>query len=637
MADGIHSIPLPENPSTSKLLQQRFNDVAKELKVGLEWKDSATDPLQVNVEELTVDQSQWGKYAVTQKTPTAYTPALRETVLKVLQTVEAQRLSRLSAAVENYEFFTVKVPVHLLTKVEQHAVELFAEKVKPLINKIEARQQRPDVAALQDYISLYGDPIAQQMMAHTPYNSCLGGANAFDPICSPVAYFPDKPLFNGMISSDITEEEFKNLNKTLPKDAEELRPTTVLEKHDGKIVAIPLPKHPAFVEDHLQLATELEAIAKLQEGKQHLDPALVKQLKAWATFFRTGTAKDEAIAAQATIDAGESKSLLRVHIGPSESYWKDNCKFPYLMQVGVKDPKIAATLSKNAKRFLAIEASLSTIPNYQPRKISTRGGFADAIYQAVIGGFMESFAVTAPAGNNFPNYAGYHAQGSNRFILLEALLSGRAGSVASKLSNEDTTKWDLQTSVLEQVTDHESGHLLGPQRDHITPSGEKMGVVFGDDWGSADEPKADLIPIVIARLLQQEPQTPEVAADIWRRVRAHFAFTLGKYPGKAAFATGQLHDHGFGKMLQAGYFLKEGAMTLVDTKDGKRLAIHDELWVKAGDALCRKIMAFEAAGDLKGFLAFAKEMVDAIPDEADKLIIEANKGNKWRFIKRELE
>lgn len=580
------------------------------------------------------------RYGAHTDSPTVFNDALIADVKKVLQGVETDRLNK----VENSALFNKRVsyraPLDRLTPVERRAAELFVSKVKPLIQRIEARQQDPNIDGHRQWLAHYGDYYSKVIFQRIQRDTCAGLAG-FDPTCSLFPYFPDQPAINGMIDPTIAMEEFQRLGKTLSADAEALRPTTVLKKNsDGKIETVPLPLHPAYRKDHLALAAALEEIARLRVNGQVLDPMLQTQLRAWARFFRSGKARDEAVAAQATIDGGDGGGSLRVHIGPSESYWPDNTKFPYALMVGVRDQELRDRLKAGATTFAQLEASLTNIPHYQPRALSVRGGFADPVYQIVIAGFLETFPVADPIGYNFPNYSGYKAVGGNRFIVLERAQYITHDDFQSyyALTGEPISDWDPQRAAIDFTVRHESGHLLGVQRDHVTPSGKRMGASFGRHWGSADEPKADLVGVLDAQMHRSDG--PEGERNFQAALRYFAAKLLGAgYKGKRPFHAEKLDDipltdHVFGITMTTAYFFRTGVFRFDEAS--KKIRIDYAAMPNASGDLLRKIIAFQAAGDLAGYLQFAVDCAKSVPDEADRMILEANKNRKFLFIERHL-
>ncbi len=635
--DGSQTCSLPEDPQPSIRLRKRFNDVAKELGIGLEWTKDDQDFLVVNPDEVLVKSEFLAKYGLKEKILTLFNPQLTRDIRNIFSEVERQRLDAVNKSALIHKRISYRAPLENLNKAEQKAVELFQAKVKSPLSRIEARQHDPHAPELNDYMVDHGDYYSKILFSRFHKDNCAGPFVA-DEKCSLFPFFPDQAPINGMIAPTISMEEFQALGAKLPVNAEELRPTTILSKDaQGKIISTPIPLDAAFKSDHLELAKALDEIASLSIGGDHLDPGLSSQLKKWAQFFRTGDAQDEAAAAQATIDAGESGGMLRVHLGPSESYWDDNTKFPYLLQVGVRDPKLVAELAHGKGTFLELEKSLSDIQNYKPRELSSRGGFADPIYQAITGGFIESFPIREPAGNNFPNYEGYKIEGSNRFILLDALLPAISGTktVMGRLFDEDFSKWNAEKYIIRDVVDHESGHLLGPQRGHITPSGQKMGAVFGKHWGSADEAKADLTASQRVRVDYEAGRLSEAEAkNYWR---ASMSFHMGnRYKGKAAFDSDKLTDHYYGHMIQVGQYFKTGALTLVSVHGEKKLHIDYKKMSEVSTALWRTIISFQASGNLEGFLKLGKTLVASIPEEADKMILEAGKDQPISFVERHL-
>lgn len=637
---GVVLFELPKDPALLKPSQRfmaEFNRVGAAF--GLSWQDQ-TNPLVVDSFELTIAPEFRGKYGLTgDSNPKLFTPALRADVETILRQVETERQAQVKEGQESVDWIKYQAPLHFLRPVEQVAVRLIHGELEPLISQISARQFTPDAPALAAYMAQNGGALEKEIFAMALRDSCSGKqADVTGSTCSLFPFFPDRPALNGMIRrEDVnTAETFSKWGATLASGSEELRPTTVLEP--GKVV--PLPLHPDYKEDHQAAALVLDKLAALQVNGEGLDPLLQQQFLAWAKFFRTGSAADEAAAVQATIDAGESESLLRVHLGPSESYWADNTKFPYLLQVGIVDPRLREKLTKGKKDFLMLEAALTGIPHYQPRELHTRGGFADPMYQPVTGGFVKSFMMVEVAGNNFPNYEPYSEEfgvtGSNRFIILEVLETQVAPlkEGLGRLLDEDVSDLDVRTGLIDLVVDHESGHLLGPQRGHVVPNGQKMGGVFGANWGHADEPKADLTRDAKA-YLQRKKLGPKARRDI---VLVSFGFHLGsRYKGKKNFSP-TLFPHYFGHLVELGYFFKSGAVSLVTGKDGaQKIHVDCDKYLASAYDLWRTIIGFQAAGDVKGYLDFASEMAAQIPDEADQMILAAKQGSKLVKFLRHVE
>lgn len=464
-----------------------------------------------------------------------------------------------------------------------------------------------------------------------------------DAACSLFPFYPDQPPLNGMIDPAITKssEEFGALVKQWKPQDPRLRATTLLSKNGkGEIIATPIVSHPAYKKDHEELVKALLEISGLNVGGDRLDPKVQKQLLAWVKFFKTGTDQDEANAVQATIDAGEAGGNLLVNLGPAESYWDDQVKLSYLLQVGVKDPSMQARFGRQSALFQTLENSLTGIANYQPRKLSSRGGFANPMYQAVTGGFWETFSVREPIANSYPNHDYSTVEGSNRFISMEGTeaAAGQIKIAIGRLLDEDVSSWDAQKLFTELVVDHESGHLLGPQTQHVIPNVGKVGVVFGPHYMSSEEAKADLTAAVTTRLLYQRG---ELKWDqVRERVQANLAMSMSnRYKGKAAFANG-LQAHYYGHMMEVGYWFQNGALTLVEVErnGAKEKRIHPdyEKMLESSWNLWRTLVQFQASGDVNGFTALGTTAVTHIPDEADAMILKANADLPMFFIERHL-
>lgn len=179
---------------------------------------------------------------------------------------------------------------------------------------------------------------------------------------------------------------------------------------------------------------------------------------------------------------------------------------------------------------------------------------------------------------------------------------------------------------------HESGHLLGPQRSHITPSGIPMGLVFGSDWGSAEEPKADLNVIeMIARRAQDGTLTQ---AEKRTHLEAATNILLSFYPGKRLFEEGKASDHYYGYLLQTGYLLQQGA---IQPLENGRLHIDAERVQSASHELYRKLITFQSLGQRDEFLAFGRSVIGSIPDSVDAQILKAQGEYRPYFIDHQVD
>jgi hypothetical protein len=621
-------------PYASARYRDVFNRKAEDMGFAFRWVKDDRNFNAIDADELQLNAAAAQKYGVA-AVPARFTAELADDVHSVLEAVEQDRLTLVEASALYHKRYPYRAPLELLSPPERRAADILEREAKPLINRINARQNHPQADAQSDWVKLHGDYYSKIMLSRFHYDECAGPIDR-DPGASLLPTLPDRPAINGMIAADISGPEFAKYVASQTPDSEGLRPTTLLS-HDasGAIVATPLPQHPSFRGDHQALAGIFERVAALAVDGQQLDMGLQRQLRAWAQYFRTGTAADEKAAAQATIDAGETGGALRLHVGPSESYWPDNIKFPYLMTIGIRDPGMTDQLRQWRDVFPQVEQSLADVPHYQPRELSTRGGFADPMYQITTAGFLESYGGREPRGANYPNYS-YGAQGSNRFILMETLppLVRDCNAMADRLLDESLSidaVQNLDDNVVLFATGHESGHLVGPQRDHVTPSGQREGVAFGARWGSAEEPKADLTALELAYTRARLGQIDETEKR--ELMQASVLFAMALYPGKAETLAGSVSDHPFGYAMELGYYFQSGALSL---NEAGKIHLDFVALEKSSHELWKKIIGFQAAGDVDGFMKFANDAVAAVPDTVDAALLEQQKSMHQYFIERHM-
>lgn len=647
---GITLFPLPSDPAPSANFRAQFNAIAGPkteqnpdgLDLGIEWTSDRKNPLAVDAKELRIAADKLNAYGATAATPTNYTVQLQHAVTAVLQKLEAKRRERVQAGIASVDWVIVPVATDQLTPAERTAARQIVERVFPIVDRVNARENDPRNPAYTAWMKQNGAEYAggasMRVYARMQRGVCPGIPAGFNPACSTLPFFPENPPINGMIDPKISAKEFKALAKKLSATApgdELLRPSTIITKQrGGKYLAVPTPLHPAYRADFQAMASELTAVATLPD----LDAAFANQCRALAQYFRTGSAQDEARAAQATIDAGDSRSNLRMELFPSESYWSDNTKFPLLGMVGVRDRNMQQTLDLIKSVWPTLETKIfSGIPHFTPRAtVSARGGVADVVRQLATAGYLRSFPVQ-PAGWNFPNYQQYAKrwalEGSNRYVAVDTLEQSVDSivTIAQRMLGKTLEPKHIIQYLALFVGAHEAGHLLGVLRDHITPSGVPLGTAFGDHWAQAEEPKADLLVLAIARLLKEEGKLDAAAYHSIVEISSLriFGRMYGDRGNKKTFFAKNIQDHLFGAVMTAGYGFQQKAYRW----DGAKIIIDDDAVAAAGEALLRKIVTFQAAGDVDGFMQFATDCVTAIPDAADAEL--SKRPNRFCLIEQQ--
>ncbi|MCP5463404.1 MAG: hypothetical protein H7A33_00075 [Deltaproteobacteria bacterium] len=641
---SVVSLPALEESKPSELFRQRFNEVSEELKYGLKWVSDDSNYLRVDLNEIEIAEGHKLTYlAYGDKGDEALSEKLLTKNIKaVLLEVESQRQKKVQESYESVEFSPRVVSLDdyveqgTINADEAMVIMIMQDEFVPLINEIYAWTQNSDHKQIADFIEQHGTDIEKQIHERTKEATCVGipalvpGADA----CNLVPYYPDKPPINGLIASGISLSEFSEMKAEQGVQADLSRPNTYVSKtQTGEVISRHLPKHPALLALHQQAADVLDKMAAYG-----IDPLVADQFKKWAIYFREGTNEAEEVAVQASIDAGSSERNLRVHFGPSESYWPDNTKYPYLLQVGIVDRKIKAQLLESADRFLQIEEGIGKLSAYDDRDLSLRGGFADPMVQVLTAGFVDSFPVP-PAGNNFPNYPYPNVEGSNRLVLMDVIANANLEEVKAKygrLFNEDPEKWnDYYLMMARFSAIHESGHLLGPQRSHITPSGKQMGILFDQHWGSAEEPKADLINAV--DILYMDNPSREEKEFALRALAARI--TSSMYPGKAKLIPneqGQVgaKDHIFGVGLIFSYCFNQGSIKAHGEGDEIYFQIDYDQFAVDCQKLADIITNYQAEGDLEHFMEFTSKIAATVPDEVDQFLLNFHEKGSYKLPRR---
>ncbi|MDO8494726.1 MAG: hypothetical protein Q7S68_05260, partial [Deltaproteobacteria bacterium] len=194
---------MPENAVASNRFRERFNDVAKELQIGLQWVEDKKDPLAVNAEELRVAADQLKKYEGAGNTPKIFSPELEADVRKILQKVEEERLSAVEKSALQHKRIPYRAPFENLNKAEQKAVVLFETEAKPIVDRIVARQEDPTAPALAGWMVYHGDYYSKILFSRFHKDVCAGSFGK-DKTCSLAPFFPDPPAISGMIGPGIS-------------------------------------------------------------------------------------------------------------------------------------------------------------------------------------------------------------------------------------------------------------------------------------------------------------------------------------------------------------------------------------------------------------------------------------------------
>jgi len=128
----------------------------------------------------------------------------------ILEGVEKERKELVAHSVAYHEHIPFRAPLERLQPVEREVVRLLQERVKPILNHIEALQCQPQADAQREWMKKHGDDNCQGLFQRF-HRDQMAGPWAYDERASLIPTFPDLPAMNGMISPDISLDEFKAL------------------------------------------------------------------------------------------------------------------------------------------------------------------------------------------------------------------------------------------------------------------------------------------------------------------------------------------------------------------------------------------------------------------------------------------
>jgi len=401
-----------------------------------------------------------------------------------------------------------------------------------------------------------------------------------------------------------------------------------LESLVGSVKALAMPLHPRFRGVCLKISEKANEIAelKIKQGDQVVafkdtNPETYDHLRAVANYFKNGSAAEAEVLMWTLMK--QSEGQLRISITPgTESYWGDNTKFAAMMWVAVIDDSVKEIGEKYASVMLkGVDQVMVDNTSYKGEgdKKAALTEIVDVIYY---GGFLSAFQHGTPAGWNLPNYP-YKTITDKELTVANNVLTYRKNRTLIKSLVGEYANYVTPFGTAYFVCAHENGHFVGPSRGYVTPKGDKMGAIFGERWGWADEPKADLNALSSVRIaLENGSMNLERAKEIFFTIL--FWTMKNQIDSKDIEVIAQ--DHTIGNLAELGMWFEEGLFSMEPKPDGGYMAkinmsaadkvSKEELlgWLRKGEALEKRIVELQSLGAKDDYLKMAQDYVNQIPD-----------------------
>lgn len=394
---------------------------------------------------------------------------------------------------------------------------------------------------------------------------------------APFLDVPPKPKGAGFYPPDMTKEEFEKWLKEHPGDREAfLSPYTVIERRDGRLVAIPY--HEAYREEVEAMAALLSEAADLADN---------------ASFARYLRSKAKAILTdeyfQADVDwIDVSGSRFDMVFGPFEVYEDhlNNLKAGYEASVEVVDLEESARLDVYTQHLPALEANLPYPDAYKNRAPELTAAFA-IVRDVYRGGHMR--VGYQPVAANLPNDPRVHEAKGSKKTFWKNIMDARLGyiilPIGRRLIAEEQVADMTGQGYFDFVLMHEIAHGIGPRFVHGTKT--PVNVALRELYSWIEENKADMAGLHSLKYFREQGIiSPDMA-------RQHFVSYLGSIFRTIRFGTGEAH--GRAAIVSLNFLMEHGGITH-DAATG-RYAVDFGKIDAAIERLTSELLLIEAEGD----------------------------------------
>ena len=551
MADACDFVSsFPAEISSSEHYRELFNREAKRLGYPVEWVKDEGAPNIPEPErgELEVRDS----FTLTE-----------DALCRIVSSVEAKRLRVVDEARAQMQItrsLTLSDEVlSLANPAELNWLQYVSDGLQEISLDIFGRQANPDYTLLEQWMADHGDPDSRHHFSRMrvpslpPLESATIQRLAAEFGITDVTtdnpgdygnvfpWFQAKPHFNGMMPEDMSEEDKVFLSKNYDRDHPIRLPWTVVENitiadekflrdhgywdQPDKSATIEMDRnykeavswlvkgnagkwyrvtnmafHPDYRDYFLAFAGLLKEAANLQsvvedDGKTHsLDVSFRRYTLVMAQALESGDFQK--LLAE---DLNQTDGNLFLTFFPHEGYWPDGMKFPWMLEMGIRESRARNMPPQEAEIFKDLENRAAKTAGrhhlkYDARTIDTGdvGKSSVLLWPYRTGGFMRSY-FREPMGHDYPKreYPGIDLH--RTVILLDSIIART--EAFNDIFDNLAADGDSYTFHDEDFTDfvlwHEGTHGTGARPDTPTNSGRTMADVYGDFWGDIAEPLSD--------------------------------------------------------------------------------------------------------------------------------------------------
>lgn len=654
------SVPVPPSSTpASPHYRELFNWEARKLGVPITWiEDKAggkTNTPEIASGEVVKDAD--SKFTLTQ-----------DDVCKVLASIEGKRRQVVKAARDQMQIVTSRTLdrniLNLATPAEVGWIKFVSDPLQKISLTLFGRQANYNYDALVVWMTANGDPDSvhhfsrMQTPAVPPLAAVTDAAlrsrldlsekaeKSPTDFANVFPWFQGSPSFNAMLSPDIDRQDLEYFSKTYDKNSPILLPWTVIERmetrpesaspsavkgRDDKWYRVTnIAHHPRYRPLFLDAAKVLRDGAKKFPG---IDPEFRDYTLTMAECFETGD-----FIRLLKADLNQSKGNLFLTFFPHEGYWGDGIKFPWMLEVGIRQPSSQspeeAGLIQELEDKVAAFAQQKGLP-YTRRAIDS----SDAKKSAVLfwayrtGGFMRAF-FREPIGHDYPKR---DYPGINQHRNVVVLDSAGAKVPFLRLQQKELFRTPGTPIAAEQVVDfanwHEGSHGTGMRPLDKVASGRTMSDVFGPCWGALAEPLADAGSIWLNIRRFEKGVISRTALDHFLNGAAMYQLDRMK-PSKAIMGPYLCHPeagHLVGAAMMTGWYFKEGVLT---TKGNQVELAHDKM-IAATNTFWEKLTDFSLTDNVEGYKSFIRDTVTAIPADVEKHALASQaKNSKATLVNR---
>lgn len=404
---------------------------------------------------------------------------------------------------------------------------------------------------------------------------------------------PPKPPGAGFYPPDLTREEFEDWIAKHPQDrAAFLSPYTVIQRRDGKLVAVPY--HVAYRPQLEQIAAVLREAAELADN-----PGFARYLRSKADavlndqYFQTDVD---------WIDIEGSR--FDMVFGPFEVYEDalNNIKAAYEGSVEIVDLEESARLDVYKQHLGDLEANLPYEEKYKNLEPGLTASFV-IVRDIYRGGQIRTGY--QPVAANLPNDPEVHRKKGSKKTFWKNIMEARVNRIilpiGRRLIAEDQVKDLTGQGYFEFVLMHEIAHGIGPRFVHGTET--PVNVALRELYSWIEENKADLAGLHSLRYFRDHG-----IIDAGMR-RQHLVSYLGGIFRTIRFGTGEAH--GKAAIVSLNFLMERGAIRF-DRASG-RYAIEFGKIDEAITQLTQELLLIEAEGDYARAQRLA-EQYGATPD-----------------------